>query len=207
MSERSYKTLVVVGLAFLLAIATAAVALMMRGSGVDGVDAALAATARLAFAFFWPCYVGGALATLFGPAFLPLKRMGRDLGLAFAAVEVIHLSLVARLCTIGAVPSRSTFILFGTAAIFTYLIALLSVAAIRRQIHPALTRGIWVIGMNLIAYAFIADFRNGGLGGSPSHVIAYLPFTVLALAGPALRLAAFTKYIDRVLKHSPYSLG
>jgi hypothetical protein len=207
MPERSQKTLVVVGLAFLLAIGTAAGTLMMRGTGVDGVDAALAATARIAFVFFWPCYVGGALTVLLGPVFLPLKRMGRDLGLAFAAVEVVHLSLVVRLCMIGAVPSRSTFILFGSAAIFTYLIALLSIAALRRQIHPALTRAVWVVGMNLIAYAFLRDFLNGHFSGTPRHVIAYVPFTILALAGPTLRLAAFTKYIDRVLKHSPYSLG
>jgi hypothetical protein len=207
MLERSHRTLAVSGLAFLLALATAAVAFMIRGTDVDGVDTALAATARLAFAFFWPCYVGSALAVLFGPVFLPLKRMGRDLGLAFAAVEVVHLSLVARLCLIGAVPSRSTFILFGSAAIFTFLIVLLSIAAIRRQIPPVVTRGVWVVGMNLIAYAFISDFLNGGFGGSPRHIIAYMPFTTLALAGPALRLAAFTKYIDRVLKHSPYSLG
>jgi hypothetical protein len=167
----------------------------------------LAATARVAFGFFWPCYVGGALTVLFGPTFLPLKRMGRDLGLAFAAVEVVHLSLVARLCIIGAVPGRSTFILFGAAAIFTYLIALLSIAAIRRRIYPAVTRAVWVVGMNLIAYAFISDFLHARLGGGARHIIAYLPFAVFALAGPALRFAAFTKYVDRLLKHSPYSLG
>ena len=207
MLERSHKTLTVVALAFILALATAAFTLMTRGQGIDGIDAALAATARLAFAFFWPCYVGSALAVLFGPAFLSLKRMGRDLGLAFAAVEVVHLSMVASLCIIGAVPSRSTFILFGSAAIFTYLIALLSIAAIRRRLPPAVTRGVSVVGMNLIAYAFLRDFLHGGFSGSPRHILAYLPFTVLALAGPALRLAALSKYIDRVLKHSPYSLG
>jgi hypothetical protein len=207
MLERSHKTLAVVGLAFFLAVATAAAVLVTRGIGVDGLDAGLAATARLAFVFFWPCYVGSALAVLFGPTFLPLKRMGRDLGLAFAAVEVVHLSLVAGLCIIGVVPSRSTFILFGSAAVFTYLIVLLSIAAIRRRMHPAVTRGVWVVGMNLIAYAFVDDFLNAPLSGSARHIAAYLPFAALALAGPALRLAAFGKYIDRVLKHSPYSLG
>jgi hypothetical protein len=205
--ERSRKTLPIVGSAFALAVAVAAGLLISRGFGTDGVYPALAATARLAFAFFWPCYIGGACAALFGPAFLPLKRLGRDLGLAFAAVEIIHLSLVARLCMIGATPSLSTFVLFGSAAMFTYLIAGLSITAVRRALAPALTRAVFVVGMNLIAYAFAVDFLRDPLGGSPKHMVEYLPFAALALAGPALRLAALTKYADRVLRHSPYSIG
>jgi hypothetical protein len=207
MSGRFRNTIAIVGFAFLLAVATATSLLILHGPGTAGVYPALVATARIAFAFFWPCYVGSALVTLFGPGFLPLKRLARDFGLAFAAVEAVHLSLVARLCAIGATPSLSTFILFGSAAIFTYLIAVVSIGAVRRRLHPILLRAIGIIGLNLIAYAFCVDFLRGPLAGGTKHIIEYLPFATLALAGPALRFAAFTKYVDRVLKHSPYSMG
>jgi hypothetical protein len=207
MLERSRKTLTIICLAFLLAAAIAAGMLIRRGFGTDGVYPALTATARLAFLFFSPCYVGSACFALFGPRCLPLKRLGRDLGLGFAAVEVVHLSLVGRLCMIGATPSLSTFILFGSAAAFTYVIVGLSIAPIRRAVPPAVTRGIFLVGMNLIAYAFAVDFLKDPFGGGARHILYYLPFAILALAGPALRLAALVKYADRVLRHSPYSPG
>jgi hypothetical protein len=205
--KRSLRSFAIVGFAFLLALAVAGGLLISRGFGTSGVYPALAATARVAFAFFWPCYIGGACVALFGPAFLPLRRLGRDLGLAFAAVEAVHLSLVARLCMIGATPSLSTFVLFGSAAFFTYLIAVLSIAAVRRVLPGAFTRAVFAVGMNLIAYAFAVDFLRDPMGGSAKHMVEYLPFAALALAGPALRLAALTKYADRVLRHSPYSAG
>jgi hypothetical protein len=207
MLERSQKTVLFVGSASCLAVAVAVSILIIRGAGNAGVDAALAATARLAFLFFWPCYVGGALVALFGPWFLPLKRLGREFGLSFAAVELVHLSLVARLCLIGETPSRSTFILFGTAAIFVYLIALISMNAIRRSINPNVSWAIRLIGMNFITYAFAVDFFRDPLSAGPKHVLAYLPFITLTLLGPALRLAAGAKYLDRILKSSPYRVG
>jgi hypothetical protein len=207
MTKRSYRTLSVVGLAFGLAVAIACTMLILRGAQGDGVDTGLFLTARLAFVFFWPCYVAGALVSLFGPVFLPLRRNARDLGLAFAAVEVVHLSLVARLCWIGEAPSRSTFILFGSAAIFVAVIALLSFDFARRHVSERVIRGIRWVGMNFIIYAFAVDFLHSPLSGGAKHVIEYLPFTTLSLAGPVLRLLAWVKTIDKILRHSPYVTG
>jgi hypothetical protein len=101
----------------------AIIMLMTRGAGVHGTQTALAATARVSFLWFWAAYAGGALTTLFGPAFLQVKRQGRELGLTFAAALLVHLMLVSWLCWIGAVPGAGVFTLFGTAAGFTFLLA------------------------------------------------------------------------------------
>jgi len=93
---------------------------------------ALATSARVAFVFFWLAYVGGALTSFFGNFFLPLKRRARDFGLAFAAALGVHLGFVIRLCVVGPAPSMKTFVIFGAAAAFTYLLALLSIGRVRQ---------------------------------------------------------------------------
>jgi hypothetical protein len=205
MTERSFRTLAIVGLAFTAAVAIAGSLLILHGAQGEGVDAGLAATARLAFLFFWPCYVAGPLVSLFGAAFLPLRRLARDLGLAFAAIEAVHLTLVARLCVIGEAPSRPTFILFGSAAIAVALIALLSFDFARRHLQDPFVRRVRWAGLQLIAYAFAVDFDRTPLGGGPQHIVAYLPFATLAVAGPALHLLALTKSAARQLRRLRYT--
>jgi hypothetical protein len=207
MAVRSYRTFGIVGLAFVLAVVAAASTLILRGAQSEGVSLGLVVTARIAFVFFWPCYVAGALVNLLGPVFLPLRRMARDLGLAFAAVEVVHIALVVRLCVIGDTPSLATFELFGTAAIFVLIITCLSFDFARRHLSEQAIRGTRWLGMNLIAYAFYADFWRDPLSGTPKHMLEYLPFAALSVAGPALRLLAWAKYMDRTLRHSPYKIG
>jgi hypothetical protein len=207
MTQRSFRTICIVGLGFGLALLLAAGVLIVFGAQRRGVDAGLLATARLAFLVFWPCYVAGSLVSLFGPAFMPLRRIARDLGLAFAAVEVVHLSLVARLCAIGDAPSLATFLFFGSAAIATLIIACLSFDFASQYLHGPVNRAVRWVGMNLIGFAFAVDFWRDPLGGGPAHVLAYLPFVALVLVAAALRLLAMTKYLDRTLKHSPYSTG
>ena len=104
-----------------------------------GVTMALAATARLAFPLFWIAYVGGAVAALFGDGFRPLKEHARNFGLAFAAAMTVHLGLVAWLCVNGALPPVKTFIIFGVAAAFMYLLALLS----NRRVRGLLPQRSW----------------------------------------------------------------
>jgi hypothetical protein len=174
-----------------LAVSTVAIFGIERG-----VYVALAATARLAFLIFWPAYAGGALASLFGSVFLPLRRHARDLGLAFAAALSVHLGLVASLCVIGHVPDLHTFLIFGVAAGFTYLLALLSI----RQVRQALPRTLWLliraVAMNYILFAFLLDFAR-----FPSNnlrdAVKYLPFAALGFVGPILKFAAWaTRWPD-----------
>ena len=63
------------------------------------------------------------------------------LGLAFAAALSVHLGIVASLCVIGHAPDLHTFVIFGVAAGFTYLLALLSI----RQVRQALPQKLWLL--------------------------------------------------------------
>jgi hypothetical protein len=190
--------------AFSAAICLAGAMLVTFGTGLEGISAALAATARLGFMFFLPAYAGSSMVALFGPAFLPLKRYGRELGLAFISVLTVHLSLVTWLCLIGEAPGRSTFILFGIGVICAYAIALLSLGGLRKAVGPGVWWLVRVLGMNYILYAFAIDFLNSPLHGSAWHIALYLPFASLALVAPVLRIAAAIRRADHLLRHSPY---
>lgn len=179
------------GAAFAANLCLAAIVLAVRGTGVHGTEAALAATARVQFVWFWAAYAGGALASLFGPAFVPLKRHGREFGLAFAAALLVHLSLVGWLCTIGAAPARGVFIFFGTAAALTFLLAAFSFGELHTLLGPRGWRWLRIVGMNFILYAFFTDFMHNPLHGGTQRLIAYLPFTALTVLAPLLRLAAW----------------
>lgn len=154
------------------------------------ITIALAMSARVAFLFFWPAYVGGALTSLFGRAFLPLKEHARDFGLAFAAAISVHLSFVAVLCLVGRAPSAETFVIFGTAAVFTYLLALLSIDRVRQALPRSFWPPIRFVAMNYIALAFLLDFKRFPVDNLRESLI-YLPFLALAIIGPALRFAAW----------------
>ncbi len=156
------------------------------------IGIALATTARVAFLFFWPAYVGGALTSLFGNVFAPLKERARDLGLAFAAAIFVHLSFVTYLCLVGHPPSTRTFIIFGTAAAFTYLLALLSISRVRRALPATFWPPIRFVAMNYIALAFLLDFKRFPISDLRQS-LAYLPFAALAIIGPALRFAAWLR--------------
>ncbi|MBU6419112.1 MAG: hypothetical protein KGQ79_05220 [Proteobacteria bacterium] len=183
--------------AFGTSLGIGALVLAAAGAGVAGTRLALDMTARFSFLLFWLAYTGGALHDLFGPVFLPLKRHARTLGLAFASAQSAHFMLVAWLCYLGAAPSLSTFLFFGTALIWLYLIALLSFSTIQRHCPPRLRQLIFFMGLNYIAYAFAVDFFVSPLQGGLKHVLFYLPFALAALAGPSLRLAAFLRRAKR----------
>jgi hypothetical protein len=181
------------GSAFCAAAALATAVIAILGMEQRGIHAALAATARLAFLLFWPAYSGGALVSLFGTAFQPFKRHAREFGLAFVSALLVHLSLVAWLCLIGAAPGASTFVVFGIAAAWAYFLALFSIPSLHEALGP---RRWWLlnnVGMNYLACAFILDFLKEPLGGGVRHVVEYLPFLTLAIAGPGLRVAALAR--------------
>jgi hypothetical protein len=161
------------------------------GAGSHGTSIALAATARVAFLWFWLAYAGGALATLFGSSFLPLKQFGRELGVAFAAALSVHLALVGWVCWIGASPPIGVFYFFGPVAALTFALALLSFGNLHTILGPTLWRLLRTIGMNVILYAFFKDFMNDPLHGGARHIIEYLPFTAMAIAAPLLKLVAW----------------
>jgi hypothetical protein len=192
--------------AFCAELGLAAGVLIALGAQKGGILVALAATARLAFLLFWPAYSAGALVSLFGPTFQPLKQRAREFGLAFASAQLVHLGLVVWLCLIGAAPGVSTFILFGIAAVWVYVLALFSINRLHQALGPKYWRLLSIVGMNYIAYAFAVDFLKNPLHGGVWQVVKYLPFTVLAFAGPGLRLAAWTQRVRHKWRVSPIDI-
>jgi len=177
--------------AFCASFGLATVIVAFFGMG-GGVYIALAATARLAFLLFWPAYVGGALTSLFGNVFSPLREHARDLGLAFAAALLVHLGLVVCLCVIGRAPSVGTFLIFGLGAAFTYLLALLSFQRVRQALPQKFWPPIRVVAINYIAVTFLIHFHRLHLTDL-SSAVQYSPFAALAIVGPMLKLAAWAK--------------
>jgi hypothetical protein len=177
--------------AFGAELGLAIVVLGSEGSGVTGTTLALDVTARFSFLLFWPVYAGGALAALFGPAFLPLKRHARELGLAFAVAHLVHLGLVVWLCHLGPAPSANTFVIFGVAVFWLYLIAFISAGGQLQRLHPLARQLMFFVGLNYIAFAFAVDFFANPLQGGAKRISFYLPFAALSIAAPSLRLAAF----------------
>jgi hypothetical protein len=185
------RTAVWIGSAFAIELVLAIAVLAAFGAGERGTDVALQATARLSFILFWLAYSGGALASLAQPTLTWLKRSARDFGLAFASAHSVHLGLVVWLCWIGAAPSRATFVFFGTAAIFTYLLALFSIRRLHAYLGPSLWWLVRIVGMNFIALAFLRDFMSGSHQLTIKYLLGYVPFLFLAVAGPSLRVLAF----------------
>ncbi len=183
------------GAAFCAELALAALVLMIFGHDNNGTRRALEVTARFSFLLFWAAYSGSALAALFGQVFQPLARRGREFGLAFASAHLIHLGLVVWLYQISPEPpvSRFTLIFFGIALIWTYVLALLSIKRLSQVLGPALWRSLLTVGLEYISLAFLYDFLPRSFEGSPRGLIFYLPFSVLGVAGVALRLASWTR--------------
>jgi hypothetical protein len=188
--------------AFCAAFCLAVMCLAFVGSGQRGTDIALQATGRLSFLLFLPAYAGSAAAAVFGPRCQWLKHHARNFGLAFAAAHLVHLGLVGWLCWIGAAPPLSAFIFFGIAVAFTYIFALFSIDSLTPVLGSRSRWLLWTVGLNYIAYAFAVDFISDPLGGSPEHVAEYLPFAILAICGPVLRLSALVLRIAQMWRIS-----
>ena len=185
------RTVTWAGSAFVIELTLAIGVLAVLGAGERGTDVALQATARFSFLLFWLAYSGGALAGLLRTASNLPARSARDLGLAFASAHLVHLGLVVWLCWIGSTPSRGTFLFFGTAAIFIYLLALFSIQRMQAYLSPSLWSLLRTVGMNFIALAFLRDFLSRPPQMTVKYLVGYLPFTFLAVAGPLLRGLAF----------------
>jgi hypothetical protein len=177
------------------ATALALVALVrLYGPAHGQLTAALRVTARWSFVWFWLASVGGALATLFGSRFQAMARRGREFGLAFASAHLVHLALVALLYYAPVTsPSQGSLIFFGIAALWTYLLAALSIGRLSTLLGQRAWRIVRRIGIEYISLAFLADFAKNPLEFGLHGLVFYLPFQVLAIAGPLLRLAADAK--------------
>lgn len=193
--------------AFVASLAITSATLATLGTTVGATDIALQLTARWSYCFFLPAYAGGALAAVFGPAFQPLARRGRDLGLAFASAHLCHVALVAWLYYISPSPPVSTrsALYFGVAVVLTYVLALFSIPTLVAKLPPRAWWALRTFGMEYIALAFLRDFLENPFRGNFLHVAAYLPFIALAFAAALVRIAGYAKRLHRQGKSSPGS--
>ena len=184
-------TLSWMGISFLIAFAGAAIVVAVFGAGSRGTELGLKWTARWSFLLFWLAYAGTAMATLFGPRFAGLARRGRDLGLAFASAQLVHVGFVLWLYHIATDPiGDMTF--FWVGVLCAYLLALFSLP----QLHDVLGQRLWrilrTIAVEYIALVFASDFIF-----LPLQVGKYprssLPFALMLVSGASLRIAAFVR--------------
>ena len=159
---------------------------------------ALRLTGRWSLLLFWPAYAGGAMVTLFGPRLGILARHGREFGLAYAAAQLVHLSLVARLVASSHGPFlQSIMPFFAIGVVWTYLLALISLKPLGGVFAAKDWRILRTIGLEYLALVFIADFVIAPIATHTELSLEYLPFSILIILGPILRLAAaargFTK--------------
>ncbi len=186
------------GVAFLIAVALAAIVLAIFGGGGRGTGLALRATARWSFLLFWLAYAGGAMAKLCWPRLGVLARRGRELGLAFASAQLVHVGLIFWFIHIATEPVGA-MVFFWVGILCTYLLALFSLPRLRDALGPRLWRIFRAIALQYIALVFAADFilgplRAGGLGQYP---LTYLPFALMLVGGVGLRVATFSDHKSR----------
>jgi hypothetical protein len=158
----------------------------------DQLGVALRWSARWSFLWFWIASCSAALGVLFGPRLRALAARARQFGLAFAAAHLVHVALVAYMLHGAATPfARQPLIFFGTGVFFVYLMALLSLSGqLRELIGAQAWRAVRVVGLEYINYAYYSDFAGRTFHKGTANLIVYLPFLVLVVAGPVLRLAA-----------------
>ena len=176
------------------ALVLTAATMLFEGTGLTGTTDGLRVTARFSYAFFWLAYVGGALAILFGPTFNIIARRSREFGLSFASAQLVHVGLVIWLAWISPPqPIRDAIMpFFAIGVVWTYLLAGLSMDQARDLFGPDMLRGLRTIGSEYIALTFFTDFVLLPTY-PPPHLILYIPFWLMLLIGPLLRLAAAIK--------------
>ena len=197
MSQTTAKGMIA---AFCVALA---IVLLVRltAAPADKLIFALQATARWSFVLFWIASTGSALTTLFGSRFTSWATRARDFGLAFASAHLVHLALVGWLFYFyGGLSLQPSIFFFGIGFFWIYFLGALSFSKISAMLNSRAVRLLRNIGVEYIAVVFLFDFTKNGFQEGFINLVNYLPFQVLAVAGPLLRCAAFAKRIGHARK-------
>jgi hypothetical protein len=180
--------------AFCASLVLAVFVLATMGTGERGTSIALQLTGRFSLLLFWPAYAGGAMATLFGPRFGVLAKHGREFGLAYASAQLVHVGLVAHIVSVSRPLTLDSIMpFFAVGVLWTYLLALSSVERVCNLFAPGFWRVLRNIGLEYLALVFFVDFVMQPIGHHFRHLLAYLPFSVLIILGPILRMAAMVR--------------
>ncbi|TFH23243.1 MAG: hypothetical protein E4H03_06610 [Myxococcales bacterium] len=114
----------------LVIAAASGIALLLHGSGEDGIRAGLRLTAHCSLTFFLAAFAASSLIRFSpGPATPRLRAGRRQLGLSFAASHIVHLhAIMALIASTGFHVDPITRVSGGLAFLF---IALVSAAGLR----------------------------------------------------------------------------
>lgn len=179
---------------FCAALTLAVAVLAALGTGNEGTGMALHLTGRLSFLLFWLAYTGAAMAALFGPRFGILAQHGRDFGLAYASAQLVHFGLVARLVSMSGRPIVVSIMpFFAVGVVWTYALALSSLERLSNLFSPSLWQVLRNVGLEYLALVFFADLVLLPIGAHTNHPLEYLPFSILIVVGPILRVAAIVR--------------
>jgi hypothetical protein len=185
------------GVPFAIGLGLAAVVLARNGTDSKSLVMALQLTARWAFLRLWLAYAGGAMAGLFGAAFAPFAKRGREFGLAYASAMTVHFGLVVWLFHISsrAPLSGKPFDFFALGVVFTYLLVIFSFGRLAETLGVTGWRVLRVVGINYILFAFAWDFVPAAIHivSGPygiQDLVKYVPFAVMCVAAPLLVLVA-----------------
>ena len=183
------------GAAFLIALALALIVLAIFGAGGQGIEQALRITGRWSFLLFWLAYVGGAMAKLWKLQLGGLVHCGRELGLAFASAQLVHVGLVLWLLHITTGPVGS-MLFFWIGVLCTYLLSLFSLPRFRDALGLRFWWAFRLFALEYIALVFADDFILIPLQatGFRSYPVSYVPFAILLVGGAGIRLTTFIRH-------------
>src|SRR5262249_6056763 len=135
----------------------------------------------------------------FGPVFTTLQRRGREVGLCFASALIVHLGLAVWLFRVSVnqpIPDSSVFF-FSLGIVATLILTIYSVKRLPEMLKPTYWRIVPIIATEYIAFLFLSDFAMRPLESSLKHLVGYLPFSIMSVVGPLLRVAALTLSFKR----------
>ena len=89
---------------------------------------------------------------------------------------------------------------FAIGILWTGVLALSSVKRLHNVLDQELWRILRAIGLEYIALVFFADFVIGPIQGGVTHPIEYVPFSILIIVAPLLRVAAMVRRLGLGLK-------
>lgn len=185
--------------AFAAALVVAFGVLMIKGTGESGLAIGLRLTARVAYLFFWPAYVGGAVATLFGAPLDAVGRRAREFGLAFTSALFVHVGLVIWLAMVSPPQPIADAVMpfFAIGVVWAALLAIISMDQVRTKFDAYVLKVLRTIGTEYIALTFFTDFVI--LPKHPlQYPVLYIPFWAMLGLGPLLRLAATVRRARRL---------
>ena len=181
------STWVYVAAAAAVSVVVAMGEIAVVGNLDHGLPAAVAAVARVAFIPFWLSYTGGAWVALGVRRLAFARDHAREFGLAFATAIAIHVGLICWQTMRGQPPAPMTVVIFGTAALLTFLLSAASLPALYERLPRVALAGFRTLATTYVALVYLLDFAIPPHPTRLHYWVAYAAFAALDGIGLAAR--------------------